>query len=221
MITESITFPGSQGDLAAVLVRPPGRPRAFALFAHCFTCTKDLPAAVHVSEGLARAGIATLRFDFTGLGESSGVWSDTPFTSNIEDLVHAAAYLEAHHQSPALLVGHSLGGAAVLAAAGEIPSARAVATIGAPFDPAGGDRHFAEHVETIEVEGEAEVTIADRSFRVKRAFLEDIRSHDQQARIEALGRALLVMHAPLDPVVDVDNASRIFLAARHPKSFVS
>ncbi len=221
MISESVSFPGSRGELAAVLDRPAGRPRAFAVFAHCFTCSKDLPVAVHLSRGLAEAGIATLRFDFTGLGESAGAWSDTHFTSNIADLVHAARYLEGSFEAPSLLIGHSLGGAAVLAAAAEIPSAQAVVTIGAPFDPAHVDRHFAEHVAAIEETGEAEVTIAGRAFRVTRAFLEDIRSQDQADRIRDLRRALLVMHAPHDTVVDVENASRIFLAARHPKSFVS
>lgn len=217
-----ITFPGSQGaGLAARLEWPLGRPRAFALFAHCFTCSKESLAAVRIGAALAERGIATLRFDFTGLGGSGGDFASTNFSSNVADLVAAADWLREQHEAPRILVGHSLGGAAVLAAASRIPEAVAVATLGAPYQPA-HVRHLIEHAAPeIEARGEAEVSLGNRTFRIRRQFLDDIAALDSSGAIGALRKALLVMHSPRDEVVGVDNAASIFMAARHPKSFVS
>ena len=216
------TFKGSAGgELAARLDLPAGPTRAFALFAHCFTCSKDVLAAKRIAEGLARAGVGVLRFDFTGLGSSEGEFSNTNFSSNVEDLVRAADFLRANFEAPAILIGHSLGGAAVLAAAGQIGEAKAVVTIGAPADVAHVLAQFSGSIDEIGAKGEAEVTLAGRKFNIKRAFIDDARDYQLAERIGALGKALLVMHAPLDSVVGIDNASRIFLAAKHPKSFVS
>jgi putative redox protein len=192
-----------------------------ALFAHCFTCTKDILAAKRIAAGLAAAGVGVLRFDFTGLGSSEGEFANTNFSSNIEDLVHAAAYLRANFVAPQLLIGHSLGGAAVLAAAAEIPEAKAVVTIGAPADIAHVLHQFGGSLDEIRQKGEARVTLTGRQFTIRRSFIEDAEGHRLTNRIATLGKALLVMHAPLDAVVGIDNASKIFLAAKHPKSFVS
>jgi len=216
------TFPGSQGhDLAGRLDLPDGPVRAWALFAHCFTCTKDVLAAGRIAQGLAEAGIATLRFDFTGLGHSEGDFANTDFSSNIEDLVAAADHLRRAHGAPKLLIGHSLGGAAVLAAAGRIPEAVGVVTIGAPADPAHLGLRFAAVRDEIEAKGEAEVTLAGQTFRIRRAFVQDIEGHRLEAAIAGLRKALIVFHAPRDEEVGIDNAGRIFAAAKHPKSFVS
>ncbi|MGE0876774.1 MAG: alpha/beta fold hydrolase [Burkholderiales bacterium] len=222
MKSVSIRIPGSQGhELAALLDSPPEAPRAYALFAHCFTCSKDSKAAAYIARALAAHGIATLRFDFTGLGMSEGEFAETGFSSNIDDLVAAADWLRANRAAPQLLIGHSLGGAAVLAAAARVPEARAVATIAAPFEPA----HVARLVEPgraeIEARGEAEVNIGGRPFRVRQAFLDDLQSQRPAEAIRALGKALMVFHSPRDTMVDIDNAAQIFMAARHPKSFVS
>ncbi|ASU84269.1 osmotically inducible protein C [Nocardiopsis gilva YIM 90087] len=215
-------FPGSQGaPLAARLDLPDTAPRAYALFAHCFTCSKDVFAAARISRALTGFGIAVLRFDFTGLGQSGGDFGNTDFSSNVADLVQAAAHLREEFAAPTLLIGHSLGGAAVLAAAHRIPEVRAVATIGAPADPAHVTRLLAENREEIEQRGEAEVCLAGRTFRIRRQFLDDIASQPQAERIRRLGTALLVMHSPIDESVGVDNARRIFDTARHPKSFIA
>lgn len=217
-----ITFKGSQGhDLAARLDLPSGHVRAYALFAHCFTCSKDVFAASRIADGLAAEGFAVLRFDFTGLGASEGEFANTNFSSNVADLLHAADYLRKNHKAPALLVGHSLGGAAVLAAAGDIPEATAVVTIGAPSDAAHVLEHFSPHVDEIEKRGEAEVSLAGRPFRITKAFLEDVRGTALAERIGNLKRALLILHAPRDEIVGIENASAIFTAAQHPKSFIS
>ena len=216
-----VQFRGSQGMLDARLDAPRGRIRAYALFAHCFTCSKDVYAATRIAQRLAAAGIATLRFDFTGLGASDGEFANTNFTSNVGDLVAAAKHMEAELAAPQLLIGHSLGGAAVLAAAGQMPSVQAIATIAAPFDPGHVTRHFAEALNLIRHEGEAQVSLAGRPFRIRQQFLDDIFGQPQAQRIADLRRALLVMHAPLDETVGIDNASAIFTAARHPKSFIS
>lgn len=221
MITEKITFPGSAGTLAARLDRPDGPALAYALFAHCFTCSKDIFAASRIARELADLGIAVLRFDFTGLGASEGEFANTNFSSNVTDLVRAADWMRQSLHAPSILIGHSLGGAAVLAAAGEIEEARAVVTIGAPFQPDHVTHHFDDAIPVIEKEGEAEVRIGGRPFRVQKQFLEDIKGHDQAKRIHDLRKALLVMHAPLDKTVGVENAARIFDAALHPKSFIS
>jgi len=222
-ISTAVTFPGASGAaLAARLDFPSGQaPRAYVLFAHCFTCSKDTRATSMIAEALADAGLATLRFDFTGLGGSEGEFANTDFTSNVGDLVAAARWLEAEHRAPALLVGHSLGGAAVLAAAERIPSARAIATINAPSDPAHLGKLFAGREHEIRERGSAEVDLAGRRFTIRREFLDDIAMQKVVAAVGGLRRALLVMHAPADTVVSVDHASAIFLAAKHPKSFVS
>jgi uncharacterized OsmC-like protein/alpha/beta superfamily hydrolase len=220
--SQKIHLEGAQGDLlAARLDSGPGNPKAYALFAHCFTCSKDIFAAARIAEALAERGIAVLRFDFTGIGASDGDFANTNFSSNVEDLVAAANWLREERAAPALLIGHSLGGAAVLAAAGEIEEARAVATIGAPADPDHVSHLFACDIDTIEAEGEAEVQLAGRPFTIRKQFLEDIEGHRLSDRIAELRKALLVFHAPRDDYVGIDNAGKIFAAAKHPKSFVS
>ncbi len=217
-----LEFPGSQGSpLAARLDLPASIPRAYALFAHCFTCSKDVLAAARISRALTDFGIAVLRFDFTGLGQSGGDFANTNFSSNIEDLAHAADFLRERYAAPSLLIGHSLGGAAVLAVTHRIPEVRAVATIGAPADPDHLAHLLLESRAEIEARGEAEVQLAGRTFRIRRQFLDDIAAQPQAERIRNLGAALLVMHSPVDTTVDADNARRIYEAARHPKSFVA
>jgi uncharacterized OsmC-like protein/alpha-beta hydrolase superfamily lysophospholipase len=195
--------------------------RAVALFAHCFTCGKDNKAARRIAEGLKLHGIAVLRFDFTGLGASEGEFANTTFSSNVDDLVAAADHLREKLAAPAILVGHSLGGAAVLAAAHRIAEARAVVTIGAPADPAHVTGLLKDQVANINLDGEVEVTLGGRQFRVRRAFLDDVAEQMLTNRIGALHKALLVFHSPTDEIVGIDNASHIFLAAKHPKSFIS
>lgn len=219
---EPITFTGANGaTLAARLDRPVGRPSAYALFAHCFTCSKDVFAATRISTALAEQGIAVLRFDFTGLGSSGGDFANTNFSSNVDDLVAAAEYLKAEHQPVKILIGHSLGGAAVLAAAERIPDATAVATLNAPCNPEHVQHLLGEATEEILAQGQAEVCIAGRSFRIQRQFLDDIADQRMQAHIGKLGKALLVIHSPQDNVVDLENARCIYEAAKHPKSFIS
>ncbi|MGV6812429.1 MAG: bifunctional alpha/beta hydrolase/OsmC family protein [Brevirhabdus sp.] len=222
MPTKRITFTGHDGsELAARLDMPDGPHLATALFAHCFTCSKDIPAARRIAGRLANMGIAVLRFDFTGLGHSQGEFANTTFTSNARDLVQAATFLSDQGMAPGLLIGHSLGGAAVLRAAGDIPSVRAVATIAAPFDPAHVTHNFADALPRIRDEGRARVNLGGRPFTIDRAFVEDVDAENLAPRITALKAALLVMHAPLDTVVGIENAAAIFTAARHPKSFVT
>lgn len=220
--SEKVTFVGSTGEkLAARLDLPDTPPRAFALFAHCFTCTKDLKAVSRLAGGLTQHGIAVLRFDFTGLGSSEGEFSNTNFTSNIGDLIAAADWLREHHKAPQILIGHSLGGAAVLAAAHRIPENKAVATIGAPFDPDHVTGHFGDAVQRIHEQGAAEVHVGGRPFTIEKQFLDDISAHNMKEAIGALGRALIIFHAPRDEIVGIENAEQIFVAAKHPKSFVS
>ena len=222
MRTEPVTFPGADGQkLAARLDSPDDAARAYALFAHCFTCGKDVFAASRIAKRLSERGIAVLRFDFTGLGASEGEFANTNFSSNVADLVAAADYLRQTGRAPALLVGHSLGGAAVLAAAGRIPESKAVVTLAAPSDPSHVTGLFRAHLAEIEHGGEAEVTLAGRNFRIKRQFLSDAAEQKLVAEVGTLRRALLVMHSPNDTTVDVANAARIFTAAKHPKSFIS
>ncbi len=217
-----VEFPGSQGaTLAARLDTPDARPRAWALFAHCFTCSKDTKAAAFIARALAESGFGVMRFDFTGLGGSGGDFANTNFSSNVDDLVAAADWLRANHGEAALLIGHSLGGAAVLAAADRIAEARAVATIGAPFEPAHVTKQFGEDLKIIAEQGRATVQLAGRPFTISRAFLDDLAGQAQAERIRQLKRPLMVLHAPQDKVVDVGNARAIFEAAVHPKSFVS
>lgn len=215
-------FKGSAGvDLSARLDLPAGAVRAFVLFAHCFTCTKDILAARRIAATLAANGLGVLRFDFTGLGSSEGEFANTNFSSNVEDLVRAAHYLRDNYAAPAVLIGHSLGGAAVLAAAAAIPEAKAVVTLGAPADVGHVLAHFGSSLDQIRATGEAQVELAGRQFTIRRSFIEDAEGHRLADRIGSLGRALLVMHAPLDAVVGIDHAARIFQAAKHPKSFIS
>jgi uncharacterized OsmC-like protein/alpha/beta superfamily hydrolase len=218
-----VTSPGGDGAvLAARLELPAGTaPRAYAIFAHCFTCGKDGFAASRIARALTDHGIAVLRFDFTGLGESGGDFGNTGFSSNTHDLVAAADFLRTQYAAPSLLIGHSLGGAAVLAARHRIPEVRAVATIGAPADPSHVAHLLRGAHDTIQREGEATVSLGGRDFCVRRSFLDDIADQPQAARIRDLEAALLVMHAPLDETVGVDNARQIFDTARHPKSFIS
>lgn len=222
MPAEKINFPGSLGaQLAARFDLPELEPRAVALFAHCFTCSKEGRAATFIARALVEKGIALLRFDFTGLGGSEGDFGNTGFSSNVADLVAAAAWMRTQQRPPAVLIGHSLGGAAVLAAAGEIPECRAVVTLNAPFSPDHVTRQFRDSLQLIEGDGVAEVTLGGRTFRIRKEFLEDLAGQRPAQRIASLRRALLVLHAPTDTVVGIDNAQAIFTAAKHPKSFVA
>ena len=222
MRTERLEFANAKGEkLAALIDLPLGIPNAFALFAHCFTCGKDNLAAKRISERLAICGIGVLRFDFTGLGTSEGEFADTHFSSNVDDLVAAADHLRKAYGTPAILIGHSLGGAAMLAAAHRIADARAVVTIAAPCDPAHVTGLFKEHVDKIREQGEVEVSLAGRPFRIKREFLDDIAEQRIGDCLANLRKALLVFHSPTDDIVGIENASHIFTAAKHPKSFVS
>jgi pimeloyl-ACP methyl ester carboxylesterase len=219
---ERIVFAGAEGQkLAARLDAPDEAASAHALFAHCFTCGKDVFAASRISQQLTAHGIAVLRFDFTGLGASEGEFANTNFSSNVADLVAAAAHLRQAYQAPALLVGHSLGGAAVLAAAGQIAECKAVVTIAAPSDVRHVTGLLGDQVAQIEADGEAEVLLEGRKFTIKRQFLRDAAEQDVLAKVAQLRRALLVMHSPRDTTVDISNATRIFTAAKHPKSFIS
>ncbi len=222
MPTEKFQFEGEGGhQLAAALDVPDGVPTAYALFAHCFTCGKDVLAAKRIATALAAKGIATLRFDFTGLGSSEGDFANSTFSSNVADLVRAANHLRETRRAPAILIGHSLGGAAILAAAGQIAEAKAVVTVAAPSDPAHVTGLFRDHVDNIREQGQAQVSLAGRPFTIKREFLEDIAENALMEKIAHLHKALLVMHSPTDDTVGIDNATRIFVTAKHPKSFVS
>jgi len=222
MSVERIEFLGASGATLAGKLHPPrGRARGWALFAHCFTCSKDLRAARELSDALAAEGIGSLRFDFTGLGQSEGEFADTTFSSNVDDLLAAAAYLREQGRAPALLVGHSLGGAAVLTAAPRIPECRGVVTLAAPSDPAHVKQLLGEATPELEAQGEATVSLAGRKFRIKREFLDDLDEANLPATLDGLGRALLVCHSPQDETVAIEHARRIYQAARHPKSFLS
>ncbi|HSR49921.1 MAG TPA: bifunctional alpha/beta hydrolase/OsmC family protein [Acidobacteriota bacterium] len=218
---DKFAFDNGRGEeLAARLERPPA-PRAYALFAHCFTCSKDIAAASRISRALCREGIAVLRFDFTGLGNSDGDFSNTNFSSNVQDLEAAAQAMRQRLQAPRLLIGHSLGGAAVLAAAGSVEECRAVATIGAPSDPQHVEHLLQSKLEEIEEEGSATVVLAGRKFQIKKQFLRDIRSQTLSEKLSKLRKALLIFHSPVDNIVAIGEAAKIFQAAKHPKSFVS
>ncbi len=222
MLTQRFQFQGEGGhQLAAALDLPEGEPTACALFAHCFTCGKDVLAARRIALALTAKGIAVLRFDFTGLGSSEGDFANSTFSSNVADLVRAANHLRETRKAPSLLIGHSLGGAAILAAAGQIPDAKAVVTIAAPSDPAHVTGLFADRIEDIRTHGQVEVSLAGRPFHIKREFLDDIAEHGLMAHVTGLRKALLIMHSPTDDTVGIDNATKIFVAAKHPKSFVS
>jgi putative redox protein len=223
MNTKRITFPNGRGELIAARLELPEdeQPLAYALFAHCFTCSKDLKAVVNISRALSSKRIAVLRFDFTGLGESEGDFSATTFSSEVSDLVAAAQFLEREYEAPRLLIGHSLGGAAVLAAAADIPSTAAVVTIAAPFDPANVRRLLGVATEQIEQSGQAAVSIGGREFTIRKSLLDDLGAQNPTETLRRLKTALLVMHSPRDQVVGIENATYIYRAALHPKSFIS
>jgi uncharacterized OsmC-like protein/pimeloyl-ACP methyl ester carboxylesterase len=227
--TQKLEFAGHSGArLAARLDLPNGPVRAYALFAHCFTCSKDLVAVRRIAAELAREGIAVLRFDFTGLGSSEGEFASTNFSSNVADLALAAAYLRDHFQAPSALIqapsaliGHSLGGAAVLAVAKDLPEVRAVVTIGAPADVGHVLKNFGSSLQEIEESGGANVNLAGRTFRIEKQFVDDARRQPIHDAVTALKKPLLILHAPRDQIVSIENATELFLAAKHPKSFVS
>ncbi len=216
-----IEFTGSQGDkLAGLLETPDTDPIAYVLFAHCFTCGKDVVAASRIGRALVAKGFAIMRFDFTGLGSSDGDFANTNFSSNVQDLVLAADYLREHYQAPGLLIGHSLGGTAVLKAAHSIPESAGVVTIGSPADAQHVGKQFVCDLDAIERDGEADVSLAGRTFTIKKQFVDDIREN-KATQVAELRKALLVMHSPVDQTVSVQQAEKIFVAAKHPKSFVS
>ncbi len=222
MPSRKIEFQNEDGHaLAGILDMPARRPIAYALFAHCFTCSKNIKAAANIARSLNDADIAVLRFDFTGLGQSEGEFADTNFSSNVSDLLAAVDYMDREFESPAILIGHSLGGTAVLQAAFGVSSAAAIATIGSPFEATHVSRMIAGSEKTLRERGEATVNLGGRPFRMKRQFLDDLEKQDPGSSIGSLRKALLVMHAPLDNIVEIDNASALFSAAKHPKSFVS
>lgn len=222
MGSKRITFENDDGQqLAGRFDTPQGDPSGYALFAHCFTCSKDTLAASRIARGLTERGIAVLRFDFTGLGESEGDFDATSFASNVRDLLSACAWLSEHHAPVDLLIGHSLGGAAVVSAAGQMDSVKGVATIGAPSDPTHVRHLFESHIEEIEREGSAQVSIGGRPFRIGKSFIEDLDAHDPKDVLKTLKRPLMIFHSPIDQIVGVENAAQMFQWAMHPKSFVS
>jgi pimeloyl-ACP methyl ester carboxylesterase len=218
-----IRFEGSRGTMLTALLDLPdeGTPKAYAVFAHCFTCTKDYKSIFNIGKVLAQEGWGVMRFDFTGLGESAGSFADTNFSSNVEDLVLASSYLDDNYQAPVMLMGHSLGGAAALKASQRVPSAKALVTIAAPFEPAALMRHFEDRLDEIERAGQARVLVSGRPFTIKKQLIEDLERNRPRDYLPSLRAALLVMHSPQDHVVSVENAERIFAAAPQPKSFVA
>lgn len=221
-MAEKIEFPGALGSkLSGICERPVGEVRAYALFAHCFTCSKDLKAVTRLSQELTERGIAVFRFDFTGLGESEGDFADTNFSSNLEDLIAAADHMREQYQAPRILIGHSLGGSAALAVAKLIPEVQAVATIGAPSDTLHLGDSLAAQAPELQEQDETEIKLAGRPFKIRRQLLDDLASHTLEDHISNLGKPLLVMHSPVDETVDIDHARKIYQAAKHPKSFVS
>lgn len=223
MKSKKIEFTGSLGDTLAAKLDLPEQdsPKATILFAHCFTCSKNLKVVSNITKILSELGFGTFRFDFTGLGESEGDFANTNFSSNVEDLVAAYNFLESDGICPTILVGHSLGGAAVLQAAHHMPKVKAIATIGAPAHPEHVEQNFGMKVDEIEEKGKAEVTLAGRSFTIKKQFLDDLKKNRMESFIQKLDRALMIFHSPVDNTVGIDNASMIFKNAKHPKSFVS
>ena len=223
MKSKNIHFSNHRGErLAATLDLPEDEsPISYALFAHCFTCTKSIKAAVNIAAALNREKIAVLRFDFTGLGQSEGTFADTNFSTNVADLILASEYLSSEFQPPQIIIGHSLGGAAVIQAAEKIPSLRAVVTIAAPHDPGHVAHHFENMRQQIEEHGSAEVNLAGRKFTIKRQFLEDLEMQKLDTHIKSLKTALMVMHSARDTTVSIENAANIYKAAKHPKSFIS
>lgn len=223
MISKKTFFQNNKGERLAARIDLPkdSTYSAFALFAHCFTCTKDIKAAVNLARALCTQGIAVMRFDFPGLGESEGDFTETNFSSNVQDLIAAAAFLEQEYVGPKLLIGHSLGGAAVIKAAASIASSKAVVTINTPAAPKRVVEHFQDERDAIVKNGSAQVTLMAHEVTMTKQFVADVESTGIANEIAQLGRALLVMHAPQDKIVNIDNAGLIFQQARHPKSFVS
>ncbi|MBQ4834649.1 alpha/beta hydrolase [Pseudoalteromonas sp. MMG010] len=217
---QKITFTSGDLTLAGQLESPSGDIKFYALFAHCFTCGKDIAAATRISKALTQEGIAVLRFDFTGLGNSDGDFANSNFSSNIQDLIAGADHLRTHFAAPQLLIGHSLGGAAVLAAAEHIPEVSAITTIGAPSDAQHVAHNFSAHIDEINTTGQAKVNLAGREFTIKKQFIDDIAKYDR-SHISKLKRALLVMHSPVDTTVKISEAEKIYASAKHPKSFIS
>lgn len=223
MKTIKLQFQNAEGqNLVGRLEMPVDkRVKAYALFAHCFTCTKNLMAVTNISRSLTAKGIAVLRFDFTGLGESEGDFSDTNFSSNVQDLISAAEYLKEYYETPRIIIGHSLGGAAVLMAASQLDYIEAIVTVGAPADPPHVKHLFQSSLEEIEQNGEAEVLLSGRPFKVKKQFIDDLEKSNLNQLIGSLRRPLLVLHSPQDEIVGISNAEKIYLAAHHPKSYIS
>ena len=223
MIQKRVDFKNENGfELSGLLQLPQGgKPKTFALFAHCFTCTKNLKAINHIGNALAENGIGVLKFDFTGLGGSEGEFSDTNFSSNVDDIIAACKFMEKEYSSPSIMIGHSLGGSAVLSAAAKIDSCKAVVTIGSPSTPSHLGKHFQDHYCEIEEKGEAEVNIGGRSFKIKKQFMDDLKNQSVLKEVENLKKPLLIMHAPFDKIVGINNAEELYVAAKHPKSFIS
>ena len=218
---KKINFPGHQGEsLAGLIELPDHEPKAIALFAHCFTCGKDIVAASRIARHMVSRGFGVMRFDFTGLGSSDGDFANTNFTSNVEDLLQAADYLRTHYAAPEVLIGHSLGGTAVLNVAARVPESLGVVTIGSPADAQHVSQQFATSLKEIEEHGEADVKLGGRSFRIRKQFVDDIRNTSVES-IHGTKKAYLIMHAPMDDVVSIKEAEKIYQAAAHPKSFVS
>lgn len=223
MKLEPVKFENNTGQTIHAILELPvdGNPVSYALFAHCFTCSKDLNAVVNISRSLSRNGIAVLRFDFTGLGESEGEFTETTFSSNISDLILAYEFLETNYKSPDIIIGHSLGGAAVLSAAHSMPKVKAVVTVGAPYKASHVQQLFKDDLSRIEKEGIAKVQIGGRPFQIRKEFIDDLKDNEEKVLIKSLNKALLVMHSPQDATVGIDNARKIYESAHHPKSFVS
>lgn len=223
MKTIKLQFPNADGQMLSARLEMPidKKPLAYAMFAHCFTCSKNLMAVTNVSRALTSKGIAVLRFDFTGLGESQGDFADTNFSSNVQDLILAAEHLKSEYEAPKILVGHSLGGAAVLIAASKLESIEAVATVGAPADPPHVKHLFESSLEEIEATGKARVSLSGRPFTIKKQFIDDLEHYERSQAIKELKKPLLILHSPQDEIVDISNAEKIYLAAVHPKSYIS
>lgn len=223
MSSQKVTFTNSAGQqLAAIMEMPDSMPpKGYALFAHCFTCNKNLTAVKNIGRALNSKGIAVLRFDFTGLGESEGDFENTNFSSNIEDLLSAAQFLKENYEAPNIMIGHSLGGAAAIYAAAILDSVKVVATIGTPGDPSHVTHLFKNGIEHINEHGVANVSIGGRPFTIKKQFLDDIKEKDLQHTVHHLHKPILILHSPQDSTVGIESAAAIYQAAHHPKSFIS
>lgn len=221
MKTIKLKFKNKTDISLAGILNLPDSPISFAIYAHCFTCSKDIPVAYHICKTLAQKNIATLRFDFTGLGDSAGEFSDSSFSTNIDDIISTSDYLRSHYQSPKLLIGHSLGGTAAIAAAGKLDNIKAVATIASPHKPSHVLTHFEEVKNALQQQDETTADILGREFIIKKQLLNDIESYDHQSLIENLDLPILILHSPTDKTVSIQEASNLFMAATHPKSFMS